>query len=110
MEEIAIGDARQELQVARFVLDLHSRNHTKCTRHLGKALLLGNGGEGRIENIPLLALALGRGKQILLGSADAPSWICRLVNLRLATLEQLEENLGVLLFLRRGLVEYGICS
>ena len=89
------------------MLYLHGRNHSEGTRHLGKILLLGNGGEGGVEYIPLLTLTLGCGEKIFEGRADNAGGVGRIYDCRLASFEELEEYLGVLLFLRRCFVEYG---
>lgn len=107
VEEVAVGKAREEFQVASLMFDLDSRYHAEGTCNLGEALLVGNRSKCGVEQVPLLAFALGGCEKILLGGAYATGRVCSLANLGLAPFEELEEYLGMLLLLRCRLVEYG---
>lgn len=98
LEEVAVGQAAQQLQVAALVLGLDDRDHAEGGCDLGEALLVGYLGELAVEDIPLLVLALGGGKQVLGRRADGSGGVAGR-DLHLAALEELEETLGVLLLL-----------
>ena len=69
-EEVAIGNAAQQLQVATLVLSLDGRNCTECSSYCGEALLLSYLSKIGIEYVPLLVLALSSSEQVLLSSTD----------------------------------------
>ena len=98
VEEVAIRQAAQQLQVAALMLGLDLGNVAECGSYGGEALLVGYGSKSGVEHIPLLVLALSSGQQVLLRRADLTGGVGGR-NLQIATLEKLEETLGVLLLL-----------
>ena len=98
-EEVAIGEELGHREKAGFVLDLDGGDKTKDGGHLVEPLSLGCDSKGWVEGIPLLTLTLGCGKEIFVGGGDATSWVGGFNDGSLATLEELEEYLGVLLLL-----------
>ena len=104
LEEIAVREAAQQLQVTALVLGLDGGDHLEGRGDLDEALLLGDFGEFALEDVPLLLLALGCGLQVLGRGADRAGGVAGR-DLHVAALEELEETLGVLLLLLRGLGE-----
>jgi len=104
LEEVAVREAAQQLQVAAFVLGLHRRDHLERRGDLRESLLLGDLAEFAVQHVPLLVLALGGSQQVLGRRADGSGGVAGR-DLHVAALEELEETLGVLLLLLRGLGE-----
>ena len=104
LEEIAVREAAQQLQVAALVLGLDGGDHLEGRGDLDEALLLGDFGEFAVEDVPLLLLALGCGQQVLGRGADRAGGVARR-DLHVTALEELEETLGVLLLLLGSLGE-----
>ena len=70
LEEVAVRQAAQQLEVAALVLGLDGGDHLEGRGDLDEALLLGDFGEFAVEDVPLLLLALGCGQQVLGRGAD----------------------------------------
>ena len=103
-EEIAVGKAAQQLEVTLLVLRLDRRDGPERRRHFGETLLLGDAAEVAIEHVPLLALAVRSGQQILGRRTDRARRVGGR-NFDLAALQKLEETFGVLFLLLGGLQE-----
>ena len=98
MEEVAIRQSAEQLQIATLMLGLDLGNVAECGSHCGETLLVGHGSKSGVEYIPLLVLALGSSQQVLLRRANLTGGVGGR-NLQIATLKELEETLCMLLLL-----------
>ena len=92
LEEVAVREAAQQLQVAAFVLGLHRRDHLERRGDLRESLLFGDLAEFAVQHVPLLVLALGGSQQVLGRRADGSGGVAGR-DLHVAALEELEETL-----------------
>ena len=93
LEDLALLQVVQQLQIALLVGLLDLAHALELSGQGQEALLLGGAGHLGVHLGPLLVLASGGSRQVLLGGADA--------------VQGLEPQLGVLLLIQRGLLEDG---
>ena len=105
LEEVAVRQAAQQLQIALFMLRFDRGDHPERRGDLRETLFGGHLSELGVEHVPLLVLPLRRGEQVLLRRADLAGGVAGR-DFDHAAFEELEETFGMLLLLFRGLGEY----
>lgn len=104
LEEVAVRDAAQQLQITALMLRLDFGNLLERIGDFGETLLFSYFGEVGIEHVPLLVLPFGCRQQVFGRSADPAGRITGR-NLQIPAFEEFEETLRMLFFLIRSFRE-----